>query len=230
MVTLRRHQLAYLSPAAWLRIGAEQADDESRRCTTWWAAHRLPVVVTRQPEQAAVDGVSVGLPAPAEFGHRRIALRVAWQEILWFDEFPRTEDIAPQLPRKVGHAWRAWCHSLAAAGGQARVYGSRGWRSLTGLSHVRRGSDIDLWIGVGDDATADAVAALLAHAPQGLPRVDGELMFEDGAAVAWREWQAWRSGASRALLVRTIDRSFLRWSPAPLQVPCPEAAETAEAA
>ena len=37
------------------------------------------------------------------------------------------------------------------------------------------------------------------------PRLDGELRFPDGAAVAWREWEAWRAGRSRAVLVKRLD-------------------------
>jgi hypothetical protein len=45
----------------------------------------------------------------------------------------------------------------------------------------------------------------LEAAPAGLPRLDGELLWPDGAAVAWREWAAWRAGQVGALLVRRID-------------------------
>ena len=41
--------------------------------------------------------------------------------------------------------------------------------------------------------------------PQEGPRVDAELVFPGGWAVAWREWAAWRAGQVGALLVRRID-------------------------
>ena len=37
----------------------------------------------------------------------------------------------------------------------------------------------------------------------------GELMFDDGTAVAWREWLAWRAGRVKSLLVKTIAGSSL---------------------
>jgi phosphoribosyl-dephospho-CoA transferase len=35
-------------------------------------------------------------------------------------------------------------------------------------------------------------------------RLDGELLFRDGAAVAWREWIEWRAGRARAVLVKRL--------------------------
>jgi phosphoribosyl-dephospho-CoA transferase len=60
---------------------------------------------------------------------------------------------------------------------------------------------------------ADAAAALLRSFPCELPRLDGELVFDDGAAVAWREWLAWRAGRALALLVKRIDGSSLSHRP-----------------
>ena len=57
---------------------------------------------------------------------------------------------------------------------------------------------------MSDFEQADAVAALLRGFAPARPRLDGELAFDGGVAVAWREWAAWRAGAARSLLVRTI--------------------------
>lgn len=216
MITLRRHQLAYLKPAVWARLAREQHDAPARELVAHWAALALPVVVTRQPEAGtdADDRIRVGLSAPAAWQRRRIALRVAHDEVLWFDEFPRAERIATLLPRSAREPWKRLCAAVAATGATAHVYGSHGWQALSGLRHVRSGSDIDLWLRVDGEEQADAVAEVLMAPPAPLPRLDGELLFHDGSAVAWREWQAWRAGRSRAVLVKTVDRSFLRWSPA----------------
>ncbi|WP_431276761.1 malonate decarboxylase holo-[acyl-carrier-protein] synthase [Variovorax ureilyticus] len=115
--------------------------------------------------------------------------------------------------------WRTLGRKLAACDASVRVYGAYGWQLLTGLPCVRESSDIDVWIGVRDAEQADAVAHHLeAFAPRH-PRLDGELVFEDGTAVAWREWHAWRAGRARHLLVKRLhgasmaDASFLRAEP-----------------
>jgi len=102
-------------------------------------------------------------------------------------------------------AWRDLCAGLHAVGAAPRVYGSYGWQLLTGLDHVRAGSDIDLWLPVADAEHADAVAGRLQRFEADGPRLDGELVFGDGAAVAWREWLAWRVGRVNGLLVKTLD-------------------------
>ncbi|HET7837878.1 MAG TPA: malonate decarboxylase holo-[acyl-carrier-protein] synthase, partial [Variovorax sp.] len=131
-------------------------------------------------------------------------------------EFPRATDALGLLPRGPRAALRALGQSLADCGAPARVYGGYGWQLLTGLGYLRVSSDIDLWIAVDDAEHADAVVRHLEGFAPRQPRLDGELVFEDGTAVAWREWSAWRAGRARRLLVKRLhgaamaDASFLR--------------------
>jgi len=196
---LHRHQLALLADAGWQRLLARDWDAQARACLAHWAARRLPMVVTQQRDP---ELVALGLPAPQRWGRRRIALAVPRAQIAWFDEFPE----ASALPRL-----RPLHRALKSLGITARVYGSQGWRLITGMpDHVRDGSDLDLWLAVEDESQADEAAALLAAAPAHGPRLDGELVFPDGSAVAWREWLAWRAGAARHLLIKTLDGCHLR--------------------
>ncbi len=201
MTPVHRHQIAWLSREGWQQVQDRHWDAQARDCLRHWAARRLPVVVTRQPE----DGchLALGLCAPQRWQRRRIALQVALSEVLYFDEFPRLEQLITQLPPAARVPARRLAATLQASGTTARVYGSHGWRYLTGLNHLRDGSDLDLWVGVTDAEQADAVAAALNDfaAPT---RLDGELVFAGDAAVAWREWRAWREGDVRALLVKRL--------------------------
>jgi len=210
MVPLHRHQIAWLGEAGWRRVQRRDWDAEARDCLAHWAARRLPLVVTRQGDAAAGEApVALGLAAPACWGRRHLALGVPRNEVLYFDEFPLAERLVGLLPAPARGAWRELCAALKHAQAPARVYGSHGWQLLSGLDHLREGSDIDLWLSVSDAAQADAAAACLQSAAAGLPRLDGELMFDDGSAVAWREWLAWRGGRSRSLLVKTLAGSAL---------------------
>ena len=204
MVPLHRHQIAWLGEAGWREVLARDCDATARDCIAHWAARRLPFVVTRQAEPGDDTWVALGLPAPGRWERRRLALTVRRSDVLYFDEFPLADRLTPRLPLPARPAWRRLCAELRAADTHARVYGSHGWQLLTGLDHVRAGSDIDLWLSVSDLAQSDAAAACLQAAPGVLPRLDGELMFDDGSAVAWREWLAWRSGRVKSLLVKTI--------------------------
>ena len=204
MTPLHRHQIAWLSETGWHAVQRHDRDATARDCLAHWAARRLPLVVTRQDRPAGDDTVALGLPAPGRWARRRLAISVPRGDVLYFDEFPLADELLRVLPASARPAWRTLCAGLRAVNVTARVYGSHGWQLLSGLDHVRAGSDIDVWLSVSDEAQADAAAACLQSAPDPLPRLDGELMFDDGTAVAWREWLAWRAGRVKSLLVKTL--------------------------
>ena len=216
MTPLHRHQLALLTEAGWQRVLAGAWDAQARDCLAHWAQQRLPLVVTRQRLQphGERDGtVCLGLPAPGRWDRCRIALAVPRTGISHFDAFPLASQLPPLLARPQRAAWRALCAALSACGARARVYGSHGWQLLTGLDHLRAGSDIDLCIAVDGPAQADAVAALLQSWGDDGPRLDGELVFHGGSAVAWCEWLAWRAQRTPAVLVKRLDGVALQHAP-----------------
>ena len=211
---LHRHQLAWLTPAGWSRVLRREWDAVVAGCLEHWAAHSLPLVVTRQSVcVAGADTLAMGLPAPDRWERRRIALGIPRADVLYFDEFPRAGQVAPLLPDAARTQWRMLCAALAACGVVARVHGSYGWLYLTGLDHVRPSSDIDVWIDVRDVHQADAVARQMQGFECVHPRLDGELVFEGGIAVAWREWLRWRAGGAHALLVKRLEGSSLWRAP-----------------
>lgn len=203
MPDLRRHQLVYLSAPAWARLLDEDRDAQALACLSHWAGQGLPLVVATQHDACGAT-VRLGLPAPLRWGRLRIAVAVARSGIERVGHFPAAEDVAGLLLLPVRAHWGALARALRALGAVARVHGSHGWQCLTGLDHLREGSDLDLCVGVDDASTADAAAALLARFPAPHPRLDGELMFADGAAVNWREWAAWRAGRTGSMLVRRL--------------------------
>ena len=148
---LRRQQLVRLSGDGWTQVLEAPWDAGARACLALWAARGLPLVVTRQPP-GHEETLALGLPAPARFRRRRLALAVAPSHVMFLDEFPLADAVTRLLPRPLAMPWRA----LLAA--------------------------VD-WDG---------------------PRLDGELLFPDGAAIAWREWQAWRQGRAPQVLVKRL--------------------------
>jgi phosphoribosyl-dephospho-CoA transferase len=65
---------------------------------------------------------------------------------------------------------------------------------------------------VDETEQADAAVAALQRCGSDSLRLDGELMFADGGAVAWREWAAWRTGRCRTLLVKRLHGAALEHS------------------
>lgn len=220
MTSLHRHQLVRLTDDGWCSIRDRRWDAETHACLAHWEVQRLPLVVTQQAPHAARSGnLALGLAAPLAWRRRRIALAVDRHHVAGFDAFPRVEQLAPALSSRCRDAWRQLCASLVSLGATARVYGSHGWQLLSGLPYVHGASDVDLWVAVEGSAHADAVAAALqAFAAPGAPRLDGELMFPDRRAVAWREWQAWRSGRCRSILTKTLDGVWLVHARLPSEV------------
>ena len=200
---LHRQQLVRLSVDGWGRVLQRPWDAEARACLGLWAERGLPLVVTRQPPSQG-DLLATGLPAPARFGRRRLAVAVASNDVLFLDEFPSATAVAGLLPRTVAATWRALLAALAANDCAARVYGGYGWQALTRMAYVHADSDIDLLLPVTSHAHADAVAQVLAMTAWDGPRLDGELLLPDGAAVAWREWNEHRAGRVAQVLVKRL--------------------------
>lgn len=206
MKALRRHQLACLNETGWQQALAQAVGGPAKACVSHWARHRLPLVVTRQPGPGQPSGglVALGLPAPGRWQRQRLALGIDLKGVAFFDEFPKASAVAKLLSRGARAPWLQLCAALDQTGARTRVYGSHGWQLLTGLDHLRPGSDLDVLVHVSTPDEADHAAALLtAHAlTQPAPRLDGELVFGNGAAVAWREWSLWRAGRVNAVLVK----------------------------
>jgi phosphoribosyl-dephospho-CoA transferase len=198
---LQRHQLVRLTPEGWAGVQSGDREPQAQAALAHWAAHDLPLVVTRQRADDA-SGIALGLPAPTCWSRLRLALSVAHDVLRDPHGCPEPAAITPLLAPPVRAAWTTLTGRLAALGVAPQVYGGHGWQAITGLAYLRDGSDLDLWLPVRDAAQADAAAALLDDADWGGPRLDGEIGLPDGAAVAWREWQAWRAGRTDAVLVK----------------------------
>ena len=203
MSALRRQQLVRLSGSGWAHVLEAPWDPLARSCVGLWAARGLPLVVTRQPPSG--DGrVAAGLPAPARYRRRRLALVVEAGDLTGFDEFPLAQAATRLLPRPAAAPWRTLLAALADAGCAPRLYGGFGWQALTRMTYVHADSDLDLLLPVDSAAHADAVVRVLADAAWDGPRLDGELLFPDCGAIAWREWRAHRQGHAARVLVKRL--------------------------
>ena len=218
MAALQRHQLVWLDAGAWQRVLTERTempswDPQALQCLQHWAQRDLPLVVTRQPRgwsgRQADEALMLGLAAPTRWDRRRLCIEARVGDVRRSGHFPRASAITAMLPAPTHQAWAALCSALDQAGALARVYGSYGWQQRTGQACLRDGSDIDLLVAVDSPRQADAVIARLEHVPFGAPRLDGELLFIDGSAVAWREWAAWRAGGTEQLLVKRVHGATL---------------------
>lgn len=197
MQALQRNQLVWLHDHAWEGLAAQPRDAAAHATLSHWQQHRLPLVVCRQAACLPTQRISVGLAAPRSWATSKLALDLAPEYILSHGEFPSLQQVAQGTP------WQLAAQALTEAlGTPVQVYGSYGWQHLTGLDYVHAASDIDLHLPVPHMDAAKAVVAQLEAAR--LPmRIDGELVFPGGHAVAWREYARLLQGQTRSVLVKT---------------------------
>lgn len=203
---LRRHDLVHLTARGWQQAIEQHDDGLVRRSLAHWSMHDLPVVVATQG-CGGVDSacVAVGIATPPAWGLSRIRLRIARTELrCGVAEFPRWSACADALPLAEPARAALEC-ALGSHCGAVRVYGSFGWQLLTGLRYLRENSDLDLLLEPIDTCDADRMSAALLAANIARPRLDGELCFGDGSAVAWREWGDWRGGRVASIVVKRLD-------------------------
>lgn len=203
-----RHQLVRLTPEAWRRLiaGAGVEDAFASAGLAHWADHSLPLVVARRSPGAPPSSHALGLPLPTCWGRRRLRVEVPTGHLAGTAGFPSLSALVERLEPPMGAALLCLSGDLDALGLHARVFGSHGWQAITGLDYVHAGSDLDLLLPVRCAHTADAACSLLDRFSLQTPRLDGELVFPDGTAVAWREWLAWRSaGQVGQILLKRVD-------------------------
>jgi phosphoribosyl-dephospho-CoA transferase len=199
---LKRHQLVWLTEAVWAQAQRQAEDAQAIEIFGHWREHKLPVMVTRQRADVAPDQVCLGLPAPLQWSRRKLALSATLNGLLAKAACPTLAQIAQAQP---WHEAALELHTaLAHCGVQATVYGSYAWQHLTGLAYLRPSSDIDLCLNVVQFDQVAPVLQVLAQTqlPQ---RLDGEIIFANTHAVAWRELQQLLSGQVTEVLLKNTD-------------------------
>ncbi len=205
MDNLARNQLVWLKPAAWVQIESGDWDSEALEILAHWHLHDLPLVVCRQRPGTHPEQTCLGLPAPQKWSRRRLALTVREDQLLARAELPTLAQVAQF------NQWGAAALDLAEAhatvGACVYAYGSHGWQWLTGLAYVHAASDLDLHVAVHSFDVASQAIELLASTPFHC-RIDGEIVFPHGQAIAWRELYHLVQGKTSQVLVK--DRYAVR--------------------
>lgn len=100
--------------------------------------------------------------------------------------------ISPNQQTQTSGAFAAIQQAISALEALAldpRLYGSFSWQLLTKQEYVTTHSDLDLVLTISNLPQLDSLHPLLLNLEAKLlRRLDGELIFPAGQAVAWREW------------------------------------------
>jgi phosphoribosyl-dephospho-CoA transferase len=194
-----RHDLVWLTPQAWEAALAELPLD-ARAPLDQWPRADWPAVVRRPDAGMPLDEVAIGLalpPDPVTGIKARVALRALTEGITRHEGALPLARAAAAAP----DAWRDRLHALATGAPACglRAYGSLALQAITSLPYLTPGSDIDLLLAPANRAQLEEGIALLTKYAAQLP-LDGEIVFPDGAAVAWKEW----SDAGAQVLVKSM--------------------------
>lgn len=83
----------------------------------------------------------------------------------------------------------------------ARFYGSCAWQVLCKQIYIHESSDVDILLSVESEQQLVKLPELLQFFEKIINRrIDGEIVFPDNSAVAWREWFS----DTEQLLVKTV--------------------------
>ena len=210
---MKRHD--WVQPRGDARPAFLTADPEALAFAHDWIALGRPLVVTRQ--SPAAGAISLGLALPPAYATRRLACTLSRHAVQGHRGPLSIEEVTPVLCVNDRRALRNLAGELATLGFTVGVYGSSAWQCLSGLAYRHDASDIDVVCDAGSPALTGreleaCLRALDTAAHEARSRLDGEIRFADGRAVAWRELAQARIAPTGVVLAKgERDVALLPW-------------------
>jgi phosphoribosyl-dephospho-CoA transferase len=209
MIALARHKLVWLTKEGWEEAINGKPETE-RRAAIFWRERGWPLVVRRNDADALQDQVCLGIalaPAPGSGSKLRIGLRVHMSGIEQMTDPLSLERVIAMTPA----GWQPHLSSLHRQASdlglsrQLQVYGSVALQCLTGVRYITPKSDLDLLFHPDTRVDLENGLALLCAYERMVP-LDGEIVFPNGRAVAWKEWRnAERAGNAFRVLAKDLN-------------------------
>jgi phosphoribosyl-dephospho-CoA transferase len=206
---MRRHDLVYLQPDAAFSTACAASGDPHWQAARDWIAAGHPLVAARQP--AGGERLLLGLSLPLKLERKRLSIEVAPSAVAEIGPPLALGRCLSPLPAGQAEVLRWLAAGAIGCGVRLGVFGSLAWQVLSGESYRHAESDIDLICDVATPAQLAALLGLLQQAAAELPcRLDGEIRFPDGQAVAWPELAARYSEPAALVLVKGEQEVGLR--------------------
>jgi phosphoribosyl-dephospho-CoA transferase len=201
MQQLRRHDWVYLHAGSLPAIGSTEG--AARAWVEGWIVGGGPLVVTRQNGDDE-SSVALGIVLPAALGSGRIACSIPSSAIARQRGPVTVDEAASILPTPEAAALRQFAAVIVDHASQLGVYGSTAWQFLTAEIYRHANSDLDVICDVASSAGFAACLAAFADAAIYFPsRIDGEVRFTGGRAVAWRELHDACNGGAPVVLAKS---------------------------
>lgn len=198
---MRRHDLVYLDRDAAFETSCAATGDSLWQAARDWIAAGRPLVAARQPAGGGL--LQLGLSLPLKQQRKRLTIHVDRRAVARIDAPLTIARCCSRLPVAEADVLRRLAERAAACSARLGVFGSLAWEALSGEDYRHADSDIDLICDVETLPQFDAVLAALQQAADQLScRLDGEIRFPDGNAVAWREVAAQLKNPAALVLVK----------------------------
>jgi phosphoribosyl-dephospho-CoA transferase len=210
MSPFSRHTRVWPTAASLAALASVVRDVTSCAALELWSTRGWPLVVRRAEDEEAAsdDPIAVGLPLPPSLGKGRLKFRLPRDGVAAHAPSLTLDEVVTQLRPTFSSALTPLARAAARERIVLRVFGSAAWEVQTGLGYLRADSDLDLLAEPATRAELSSVLALLDRVQERLAmRLDGEIVFPGGDAVAWREW-AFGNRESR-VLVKNMSRVAL---------------------
>lgn len=196
-----RHDLVYLDRDAAFETSCAATGDSLWQAARDWIAAGRPLVAARQPAGGGL--LQLGLSLPLKQQRKRLTIHVDRRAVARIDAPLTIARCCSRLPVAEADVLRRLAERAAACSARLGVFGSLAWEALSGEDYRHADSDIDLICDVETLPQFDAVLAALQQAADQLScRLDGEIRFPDGNAVAWREVAAQLKNPAALVLVK----------------------------
>ena len=200
---MHRHDLSYLRSGCHCRFLAGEPGPDLSAAVTAWIADERPLVVSRQDARA--EQVQLALTLPARLGRQRMTCLVNREDMLLTRPPLAVGDCLPRLGSRTRKVLADLDATVLASGARLGVFGSLAWEVLSGESYRHAESDIDLICDLRSHRQLDdSLHALRTASTRMTCRLDGELRFPGGDAVAWRELAACRQRPAARVLVKGL--------------------------
>lgn len=210
---MRRHDLVYLHTGAAFTTPCAEEGGLLWQAARDWIDQGRPLVAARQP--VAAGPLLLGLSLPLAQQRKKLSIHVERSALAEISSPLSIARCCPRLPVADGDVLRQLAAEALACSARLGVFGSLAWEVLSGEDYRHAESDIDLICDVETLTQFDAMLLALGQAAGQLScRLDGEIRFPDGKAVAWREAAAHRARPAAAVLVKGPHEVSLQ----PLQV------------
>lgn len=198
---MRRHDLVYLHPQATFETSCVTPESPCRAVVSQWIAAGRPLVAARQTTSGG--SIRLGLTLPLRHDRKRLAIDVERKQIAAIRPPLALRQCLARLPAGSERLVRALDREVGACGARLGVFGSLAWETLSGEAYRHPESDIDVVCDITGRRQYAEVLAAMTRTSARLPcRLDGELRFPGGYAVAWRELSGIDAACDRSVLAK----------------------------